>query len=118
MINELEKLARAATPGDWRASDVGNVWTNVDSKRDTFFICSAGGDIDDSAYIAAANPATMLKLIKVIRAQHEALEAVKNDLLMRSDYIDDDGTEVVDCGSSVWWQLGDALAKAAELGVE
>jgi hypothetical protein len=73
MINKLEKLARAATPGDWKASDAGNVRTNVDSKRDTFFICSAGGDIDDAAYIAAANPQTVLKLCEVIRTLRDAL---------------------------------------------
>jgi hypothetical protein len=51
-ITELETLARAATPGVYH-DGIG---------YDTF--------------IAAANPATMLKLIEVIRAQQEVIGAI------------------------------------------
>jgi hypothetical protein len=98
MINKLETLARAATPGEWSATEICNVWS------DAGFICNTAGRHEDAAYIAAANPATMLKLIKVIRAQHEAMGLARHDLLA-----------IAPPGSRTIRALSAALAKANEV---
>jgi len=95
-ITELEALARAATPGEWSATSIFNVWSQ------SHLICSTD-DSDDSQYIAAANSATMLKLCEIIRELREALEGVIK--------VADRKTEEFDIAR-------EALAKASELGVE
>ena len=63
MVNALEKLAREATPGPWQAGP-------------RFFgTCKGGeseilgsGEANDIAFVSAANPETILKLIAVVKA--------------------------------------------------
>lgn len=54
-------------------------------------------------------------LQELARVQHGALEAMRKDLLMRSDESDSDGTKIVNCGRGVWCELNDALAKYNKL---
>lgn len=54
-------------------------------------------------------------LLELVLAQHEALDAMRKDLLMRSDESDSDGTKIVNCGRGVWCGLNDALAKYNKL---
>jgi hypothetical protein len=86
-IKELEKLARAATPGEWSHSrqigeplhcSLAQVWSNHGISL--AWIESTHNPEESSntaAYIAAANPQTVLKLCEVIRLQHEALDAME-----------------------------------------
>jgi hypothetical protein len=78
MINKLEKLARAATPGVYHDG------------------------IGYDTYIAAANPAVVLKLCEVIRAQHAVLKDLE---------------EIYGFGWRVECTARAVLAKANELGV-
>ena len=59
-IEELKRLAEAATPGPW--SSHPNGYYGVHSNTGT--ICSTGEKIADALYIAAANPAAILELIQ------------------------------------------------------
>jgi hypothetical protein len=75
MIAELEKLAREATPGPWAVDptdehhvidvpeDEGSIVT-TDEGRVGYCLMNPG----NAAYIAAANPAAVLKLIAAVRA--------------------------------------------------
>ena len=69
-IEELKRLAEAATPGPW--SSHPNGYYGVHSNTGT--ICSTGEKIADAFYIAAANPAAILVLI---RQRDELLAALK-----------------------------------------
>ena len=69
-IEELKRLAEAATPGPW--SSHPNGYYGVHSNTGT--ICSTGEKIADALYIAAANPAAILELI---RQRDELLVALK-----------------------------------------
>lgn len=88
-LDELERLAKAATPGQWQASgdDPDGVADDVrvcfvrDGVHCEWCIAIAGQTFDgehwdeatlkrwhgDAAYIAAANPATVLALIQRLR---------------------------------------------------
>ena len=69
-IEELKRLAEAATPGPW--SSHPNGYYGVHSNTGT--ICSTGEKIADALYIAAANPAAILELIQ---QRDELLVALK-----------------------------------------
>jgi hypothetical protein len=106
-ITELETLARAATPGKWEATSIFNVWSQ------SHLICSTD-DSDDSQYIAAANPATMLKLIEIIREQHQVIGAICKwdwEAMIRPSHADLDKAllDIVRADNS--------LRKTTELGV-
>ncbi len=74
-LDELERLALAATPGDWTVTDGGdasNVRGIKAGKRfvvDTGCGCCQVADFkgEDAAFIAAASPSTMLALIALVR---------------------------------------------------
>jgi len=85
-LDELEKLAKAATPGKWNftytepyeAKFIGpkgiTVWLD-DAPVHEF-----NSQVDNDAnYIAAANPDTVLKLIRVARAAQIAMDGVSED---------------------------------------
>ena len=83
-LDELERLADAATPGPWRecgAKDgCGLVWsepvdmplatTDTDSEEEGIS-STRGRKLADAAYIAAANPSTVKALIAEIRMWRE-----------------------------------------------
>jgi len=68
---ELERLAKAATPGHWMTVEGAN--SHVFDLRVTAvgdeYRCVAFSDDEDAAFIAAANPATVLELIAAARQQ-------------------------------------------------
>ena len=76
-LDRLEALARAATQGEWSAHE--GVVRVLDGKTTWFsgtFICSsylprqnhnAPNDINDTHFIAAANPLTVLALIAALK---------------------------------------------------
>ena len=69
-IEELKRLAEAATPGPW--SSHPNGYYGVHSNTGT--ICSTGEKIADALYIASANPTAILELIQ---QRDELLVALK-----------------------------------------
>jgi len=80
-INELRQLAQAATPGPWRAAISSSMVNSVCTTFET--VCETGKNIDDALYIAAANPAAVLELI---RQRDELMEALKDAREMVSDW--------------------------------
>jgi hypothetical protein len=96
MINKLETLARAATPQNFDSAKedirIGGVfecplcggegevelsvdYCNYDNAAMGVQFYGIGKEFRTAEeYYRAANPATMLKLCEIIRAQHEALE--------------------------------------------
>ena len=71
-IEKLKRLAEAATPGPWTSHKDGGI-----SARGVLLAGCAvvGGYIANSRYIAAANPAAILELI---RQRDELLAALKD----------------------------------------
>ena len=59
----------------------------------------------------------MPNLRKENRELLQLLEAIRNDLVMRSSETDDDGTKVVDLSSGLWIRLHDCLNQRNTLGV-
>lgn len=79
-LDKLEALARAATPGEWIADGVdirtcdgwmiGQAWFGREQ--------STKDDLCNAAYIATANPAAILALIKRVRVAEAALADVRD----------------------------------------
>jgi hypothetical protein len=64
-MSDLEKLARAATPGPWYTVDMtGNGFETVVTADDDP-VCHA--HVDDAAFIAACSPDTVLSLVSALR---------------------------------------------------
>ena len=78
---ELKRLAEAATPGPWAAAISSSMVNSVCTTFET--VCETGKNIDDALYIAAANPAAVLELI---RQRDELMEALKDAREMVSDW--------------------------------
>ena len=72
-IEELKRLAEAATPGPWFAAISSNMNNSVRVSMGT--ICDTEKNIDDAEFIAAANPAAILELIQ---QRDELLAALKD----------------------------------------
>ncbi len=71
---ELKKLAEAATPGPWKASDRSHIYT-----ADLRLLAVAQHcrqTAENAAYIAAANPAAILKLLAINVELVEALKTI------------------------------------------
>jgi hypothetical protein len=86
-LSNLETLARAATPGEWKLTvHTGHGRDNFHAKYGDWTISAGGksvvatedgiGSEHDVRYIAAANPETVLELCEIIREQHEALSDI------------------------------------------
>lgn len=63
LLDRLEKLARDATPGEWHVTKYCSV---MDEGMETLVV-SSDSSHEDRAFIAAANPAALLKLIAMAR---------------------------------------------------
>lgn len=81
-INELEELAKAATPGPWSNRVVEGMEDNIHSCNEDKWIVfsdeSAVVEQNDSDYIAAANPSAIRELIAAYREAVAALEIEKS----------------------------------------
>jgi nitrogenase subunit NifH len=96
-LNKLEQLAKAATQGQWRAatdpchydslSDVvcGNMHIAVGGRKSNIKEIEA-----NTRYIAATNPETILRLIKLVREMGEAMQRDVDGQL-------EENIEVLDC---------------------
>lgn len=72
-LDELERLARAATPGPWE-SDSAGIWTarkyGFDGTSTASLVAMMAGvayDDNDRRFIAAVNPSVVLALIERLR---------------------------------------------------
>lgn len=98
-IAELEKLARVATPGPWAYDQCGDVWTTqeTDNLADIGEVFRAIGttptapDNPNAAFIASANPQTILTLIAALR---EAMGVVREVTGMVDDF---SGSDCIFC---------------------
>jgi Mg-chelatase subunit ChlI len=84
-IEEIKRLAEAATPGPWVLDELladfygFEVRTSTDEDEK---VCADASE-QDAAYIAAANPAAVLELI---RQRDELMEALKDAREMVDDW--------------------------------
>lgn len=134
-LDELERLAKAATPGPWfqtgapwfrdgsgvlAGSPDGNVaYLIADTDdfglpRDEYEGFPLGGKEDDAAYIASANPATILRLLSLARAGIEAGKA-EESMRERAATVADDmrnkfGSRTGDAYSNGLWDQGVRIA--------
>lgn len=96
-LDLLEELARAATPGGW---------THLGEARGTA-VCAADGSVTicrsvtaanqcraDAAFIAAANPSTILALVEELRASRETVIAALAAVTAAVAYAQPDPCEV------------------------
>ena len=93
-INELRRLAQAATPHVGHACKYQDAhWLregHVDFENADLFIASERPQ-EDAAFYAAANPATLIELLDRL----EAAEKARDDLLEAL-------IELADCGAEAW----------------
>lgn len=80
-LEELEKIARAATPGPWEINAKGQLY-QPDTKDDLYCYpvwinCDARGN--DGHFIATFNPETVLKLLSKLKRYEEALKFYANE---------------------------------------
>lgn len=76
-LDTLEAIAKAATPGPWETKagqDFSEILAN--SKN----IALVGSQHKDAAFIAAANPTTMLALIAELRKRDNAMQRLARAL--------------------------------------
>lgn len=80
MLDAIEKLARAATPGPWKRGPLGGVF--IDTEPNGYGVASCYNNsgamrnaINNEAFIAVANPAVVLTLIAHLRAARSAVPA-------------------------------------------
>jgi hypothetical protein len=68
-LDELEAIARAATPGEWFVHDaLGHAVAAVASKRIAADALPPKSPAADSTYIAAFSPARVLAMLAIVRA--------------------------------------------------
>jgi hypothetical protein len=82
-LDELKRIAEAATPGPWSWQERGYI-ENYDVLADDRFItcgdsreeCNGAiGKQDDAAFIATFNPSRIAKLLAVVKAARDLLDA-------------------------------------------
>ena len=81
-IEELKRLAEAATPGPWVSHPKGyyGAVCRADDQYDLVAVTHGqrrNNVLANEAYIAAANPATILELIRQLQAAREILPVLK-----------------------------------------
>ena len=118
-INELDKLAKAATPGPWSNRVVEGMEDNILSCNEDKWIVfsdeSATVEQNDSDYIAAANPSAILELIAAYREAVAALNEALPGCIGYAEYWSGKGADKADKSCM---QVREALDTAKRLGVE
>lgn len=82
-IEELKRLAEAATPGPWVLDELLADFYGFEVRTSTDEKVCADASEQDAAYIAAANPAAMLELIRQLE-HHKADSEASRHLLTES----------------------------------
>jgi hypothetical protein len=79
-LDELEKLAKAATPGRWPNYNDADIreqlWRQYDWDKNRSSRSPISIPYSDAEFIAAANPENVLKLIAVARAADDLADSV------------------------------------------
>lgn len=95
MLDELERLAREATPGIWQVDEEG-VYTRVEGRYRVILSANITDDrrTRDAQFIAFCSPDRMLKVAKALRAAEALRIALEADgcLLDNLDLQDADAT--------------------------
>jgi hypothetical protein len=92
-LDELESKAKAATPGEWQHEDGRNVGLYIDGRFEYSLVAYCGGPDRENmhegpanaAYIASANPATILALVALIRRLQAENDDLMEQLVIRSE---------------------------------
>lgn len=81
-LNELVELAEKATHGEWTTDARGGVVAVDDQANNGFVICAVSGcdKTSNAAFIAAANPATILDIAEAFRDLEQRAEAAEAKL--------------------------------------
>ena len=120
-INELEQLAKAATPGPWHSPGLGEVHDDNNNcvivdvcwrEEGEFIENSVGNGTQlDADYIAAANPSAIIELIAAYREAVAALVHIQRCIPIN-------GFAQIHHESQTWEQIDASLDTAKRLGVE
>jgi len=90
-LDDLEALARAATPGPWAAfHDEDNTWQLVETRTPGAANLTDDSGVlvsQDAAYIAACSPERVLALVAVVRAARK--EERSHSIVRRADTLTD-----------------------------
>ena len=96
-FDELKALCERATPGPWMHTpgyynDSGGQYDQIDSPVEIISGEWGGPSGDNAAFIAAANPATILALLSANREMREALEPFAKAAVLfdAGDYVNHD----------------------------
>lgn len=119
-LDELESKAKAATPGEWQHEDGGYVGQYIDGRFEYSLVAYCGGPDRENmhegpanaAYIAAANPATMLALIARIRELEERDTELSE---AAAQVLDDMGKKGLNCCGAAKADLRAALGEWPDL---
>jgi hypothetical protein len=76
-LDELERLARAATPGPWQAAGYSVTHEYKPGVSEAVAVSHIARP-HDAAFIAAANPETVLALIRIAKAASEACSRLED----------------------------------------
>ena len=129
-LDQLEALAKAATPGPWTACDYGSYdgkaegWY-VDTTADKADIAPDAGGIQpnhwdtgrgrrDMQFIAAANPEAVLALIAEVRALRKDKARLDSGCIMRTDWDDYGDTVKIDSRGNNLRQMIDEAMEVAK----
>lgn len=103
-------LDESATPGPWKWYRWTDGYNHVVEEDGTSVTSVRHGGLDDSKYIAAANPETILHLIELVKLQDEALEGLLNRYMEFQPHL------IIDeCRSGELGAVQEALAKYKEM---
>jgi hypothetical protein len=98
-LDELERLAKAATPGPWCDRGFGSIQPESGGSLVAVTVTKGGclpDYVENSAFIAAANPAAILALIAEVRALREDAERWQTHVrLIRNRHAADVANELV-----------------------
>lgn len=87
-LNKLKELAQKATPGPWEQDACGGVYSEAREDIPLDIIDDCLQSPDDAAYIAAANPQTMLAMIAKIEELEKDNANLSEYLLGASNNLD------------------------------
>ena len=85
-LNELKKLAEAATPGPWWSDQCEPADGHALAWIGNYFVDCDGGQrnyreqLDDAAFIAAANPQMIQRMIGCMEVMATALESTETEM--------------------------------------
>jgi hypothetical protein len=101
-IDEIEALAKAATPGPWQSSQ----YDDLEDSNGHDLLTSSGGvscfnRAGDADFVAAANPATILALIAEVRALRNLESAVRDHRAMYEGTSDEDNMSALSIGDAI-----------------